>query len=372
MLLGLLIVAAIIYGFMPEAIPVQTATVKSGPFQVIVEEEGKTQVEHQYVVSSPVAAYARRIKFNPGEVVQEGSALVELEPPRSIFLDSRSKAEALARVEAAEASLQQMESQAEQATKIKERMERLARKNSATSEQVEQATAEAASAVAARNAAQAELTAAQALVSKGNNPGKQPVEQVLTSPASGQILAVHKRSEGFVNAGEPLLEIGNIEELEVQVDVLSRDAISISSGMRVLLDQWGGESPLEGVVKRMEKQGKMVVSALGVEEQRVKVIVALKSSPEIRAGLGAGYRVLAQFIIWEDEDVLQVPNSALFRTGEGWGVFVVEKGLALQKKVNIGQQTGLTAQVLEGLAEGELVVVHPSSELANGVEVEIN
>ena len=370
-LVGLLIVAAIVYGFLPGAKLVETMTVKKAPLQVIVEEEGETQVEEHYMVSSPITAYIRRIHLNPGEMVEEGSPLAELEPPPSNILDPRSRAEANARVEAAKASLKKVEAQADQAIKTKERMERLADKGSATREQVELAQAEAASLIAAQNAAEAELVAAQAVII-GGNPKGQTVEWVLRSPISGQVLAVHRKSEGYITPGETLMEIGDIENLEVRVDVLSQDAVRIMPGMRVILDQWGGEVSLEATVKRVEHQGKAVVSALGVEEQRVQVIAVIKSPSEAWRGLGSGFRVLAQFIIWEDDDVLQVPNSALFRTAEGWGVFVVENDKAVRREVSIGQQTGLAAQVLEGISEGEVVVVHPAAEIEDGVKVKVN
>ena len=371
-IIGIIILVAIVYGFLPGATPVETATVKFAPLQVIVEEEGETYVKQSYVISSPVAAFLRRIDLDPGDGVEEGEPLVVLEPPRSVILDPRSRTEATARVEAAQASLEQAESQVEQAIRVRDRIERLAGAESATREQVEEARTQAAQAIAARNAARAELSAARAVVDAAKGPGQQPVEQVLTSPISGRILAVHRRNEGPVQAGDPLLEIGDIEELEVRIEVLSQDAVRITPGMRVVLDQWGGETPLEATVSRVESQGKVVISALGVEERRVQIIAEIQSPPEMRAGLGSGYRVLAQFVIWEDEDVLQVPASAIFRTAQGWGVFVVENEKAMQRTISIGQQTGLAAQVLDGLSQGDVVIVHPDEEIADGTAVEVD
>src|SRR5680860_406369 len=243
--LGVIILAAIIYGFLPGAVPVETAAVKHAPLQVIVEEEGETYVKQPYVISSPVTAFMRRIDLDPGDRVETGDTLVVLEPPRSIILDPRSRTEATARAEAAEASLEQAESQVEYAISVRDRIERLARAESATQEQLEEARMQTDRALAARNAARAELDAARALVNTAKGPDQQSIEQVLTSPISGRILAVHKRSEGPVQIGEPLVEVGDIEELEVQIEVLSQDAVRIDRGMRVLLDQWGGERPLE-------------------------------------------------------------------------------------------------------------------------------
>lgn len=371
-IIGVIILAAIIYGFLPGAEPVETATVKIAPMQVIIEEEGETYVKQPYVISSPVAAFAHRIDLDAGDFVEAGDTLVVLAPPIAVILDPRSRAEAKARVEGARASLEQAESQAEQAIRIRNRIERLAAAESATKEQVESAQAEAARAVAARNAARAELRAALATLGANRAPGQEGVEQVLTAPISGSILAVHRRSEGPVNAGEPLIEMGDIERLEVHTEVLSRDAVRIAPGMRVVLGQWGGEKSLEATVARVEAQGKVVISALGVEERRVQVVSELQTPPENRAGLGSGYRVLAKFVVWKDDQVLQVPNSATFRTEEGWGIFVVEDEKAVRRTITIGKQTGLAAQVVDGLAEGEVVIVHPDEKLVDGAKVEVN
>lgn len=367
---GVIIAAVIVYGFLPGAEQVQTATVESAPLQVVIEEEGETYVKELYTVSSPISAHIRRISLDPGDIVEEGFALAELEPPRSAVLDPRSRAEATARIEAAEALLEEAEAQAEQAITERDRMERLAQNQSATQEQVEQASSAAARAASARNAARAELAAARAAADAGGTQDNLPVGHVLRAPVSGYLLAVHKRSEGRVEPGEPLFEIGNTDELEVRVDVLSQDAVRITPGMRVVLDQWGGETPLEAAVTRVERQGNVKVSALGVEEQRVQVVAEFESTHEEWSELGSGYRVLAQFIIWEDNDVLQVPTSALFRTEEGWAVFVVDDDTARQRTVTVGHQTGLAAQVLDGLSEGDVIITHPGSEIEDGVKVE--
>lgn len=369
--IGILVVALIIYGFLPGAKQVETDQVKSAPMQVTVEEEGETYVEEHYTISTHTAGFLRRIDLEPGDVVSEGDPVAVLEPPRPALLDPRSLAEAEARIEAAVASLEQAEIQAEQAITERNRVERLAREESATRQQLEQAQTEASRAAAARNAARAELLAAR--VAANQTPGErpsQPPAETLNSPVNGVVLSVHRRSEGPVNAGEPLIDIGDVENLEVRVEVLSQDAVRISRGIKVMLDQWGGEAPLEAEVIRVERQGKVVVSALGVEERRVLVTARLESPPQIRTGLGSGYRVLARFIIWEEEDVLQAPTSALFRTGDGWAVFVVENDRAARRTVTVGRQTGLSAQILDGLSEGDVVIVHPGSEIEDGVKVE--
>jgi HlyD family secretion protein len=372
-IIGVVIVGLIIYGYMPGAVLVDTVAVHKGPMQVTIEEEGETYVAHHYVVTSPIPAFLRRVSLEPGDMVKRGDILAELEPPRSAILDPRSHAEATARVESAEAMLEQAEKQAEYALSERDRVERLAAAGSATQQQLEQVRSDAARAVAALKTAGAELSAAKAsLVAVAGSRSGLPVGQVLRAPAGGMVLAVHRQSEGFVNTGEPLFEIGNTDSLEVHVDVLSQDAVRISPGSRVMLDHWGGEISLEAIVTRVERQGKIKISALGVEERRVRIVAELKSKPETWKNLGSGFRVLARIVIWEDEDVLQVPTSALFRTQDGWGVFTVEKGRAVRKDVSLGYQTGLSAQIIEGLAVGDVVIIHPDSDIEDGRKIKKN
>jgi HlyD family secretion protein len=189
------------------------------------------------------------------------------------------------------------------------------------------------------------------------------------SPVAGRVLAIHQESAGVVAAGQPLLDVGDSGELEVMIEVLSRDAVRIAPGGRVLLERWGGEAPLEGVVRTVEPTGFTKVSALGVEEQRVRVIADLASPPESWQRLGDGYRVEAKFIVWSSEDTLTVPSSALFRRDDGWAAFVVEGGRAREKLVTPGHGSGLLTEVVAGLEEGATVVVHPGDAIADGVRV---
>lgn len=372
-IIGVLIITTIVYGFLPGAKMVETAIVKSAPLQVTVEEEGETYVEEQYTVFSPATAFVHRVNLDAGDRVEEGDPLVEIEAPHSALLDQRTRSEAEARVEAAEASLEQAENQAQQAINERDRLERLAGRGAATQQQLEQAQTEASNAMGARNIARSELAAARAAADPaGDESERLSASQLLRAPVSGHILNVHRRSAGHINAGEPLFDIGNTDSLQVRVEVLSQDAVRISPGMRILLEQWGGESPLEASVTRVERQGNVEVSALGVEERRVRVIAEIDSPRETWSSLGSGFRVLAQFIIWEDDSVLQVPTSALFRIDEGWAVFVVEDDKAVRRTVEIGHQTGLAAQILDGLSEGDDVIIHPGSEIEDGVKVELN
>ena len=382
---AVVVAALIVYGFLPDPRPVQTATVGRAPLQVIVEEEGRTQVAERYVVSSPVPAFVRRMALEVGDLVEAGQPLVHLEAPRATIPDPRTREEMEARVQSARAVLSRTEEEAraaevasERADAERARVERLREVGAATQQALEQAVADSrqarANLDAARagvTAARAELNAAQAALRATVSAGERPLQDVLRAPAAGRVLALHVKSEGPVGAGAPLVEIGDTQVMEVMVVVLSQDAVRIHEGTRVLLDQWGGDTTLEAVVRRVEPQGFTEVSSLGVEEQRVTVVARLTSPPDAWAAtLGSGYRVLARFVVWEGEDVLQVPAGALFRFDGGWAVFAVERGRAVLKEVTVGQQAGLVTQVLGGLEEGEEVIVHPGNQIADGVRVE--
>lgn len=370
------VVGIIVYGFWPRPLPVDMAAVSRGAMRVTVDEEGRTRVIDRYVVSAPVAGYARRIDLNAGDTVEKGQVLVELEPLRSIVLDPRSRAEAEARVEAARSSLLAAQEQARAAAAEAEyaaaeyrRKVKLCEKDCIVSkEEMEKAQslmqsskAQKRSAEFAVEVARFELNAAKtALEHSAAKYVGEPSETVaIQAPISGRVLKVERQSEGVVNSGQPLIEIGDPRALEVVVDVLSPDAVRIGVGSSVLFERWGGEQALEGRVRVVEPAGFTKISALGIEEQRVQVVADIVSPPDQWLQLGDGYRVEARFILWQGSDVLQVPTSALFRHGEEWAVFVVEEGRAIKRHVKIGHQNGLSAEVLSGLAEGDLVITHP-------------
>jgi HlyD family secretion protein len=192
--------------------------------------------------------------------------------------------------------------------------------------------------------------------------------QVL-SPVAAQVLNVQQECEGVVSPGRPLLEIGDTRSLEIETDVLSADAVKIKPGMPVLYERWGGEKPLTGHVRRVEPVGFTKISALGVEEQRVLIISDITSDTEQWQTLGDGYRVESRFILWEKQDVLQIPASALFRAEDQWAIFVMKNNKAKRRIVKIGQRNGLSAQILNGLAEGEAVITHPDNTIDDGVPV---
>lgn len=369
MTVAVLVVAAVVWAFLPDPVPVETATAARGALEVVVEEEGETRLHDRYIISAPVAAFARRIELEPGDLVQHGEPVVRLEPPRAAILDPRAQAEADARVRAARAALADATVAVERASADRGRSERLFEAGALTRRELEQAQAADVHARAARDAARAELAAAQASARTAGAGAGASVPAVLRAPAGGRVLAVHRRSEGHVNPGEPLIEVGDTRHLEIWADVLSQDAVRIRPGAPVVVDQWGGDGTLDAVVTRVEPEGFMKISALGVEEQRVQVRAELITAPALWTGLGSGYRVLARFVVWSADDVLQVPSSALFRTPEGWAVFVVDDGRARVRAVEVGQQAGLQAQIMSGIDAGAVVVVHPPNELAEGARV---
>ncbi len=379
------VAAGLAYGFMPRAVPIDVVEVKRAPLVVTVEEEGKTRVRERYLVSAPVAGFQRRIDLKAGDVVAAGQVIAAIDPARSVALDPRSRAQAQAQAKAAQAALALAADNARAASAAAQlaRQERVRaeslRQSGFVSEQaldtartVETRTqaAEAAAQHAVRVArfdldtARAALTSASQLQERGV---ANRVE--VRAPVAAHVLRLLHESEGAVAAAQPLLEVGDPASLEVEVEVLSTHAVKIMPSSKVILDRWGGEAPVEGRVRVVEPSGFTKVSALGVEEQRVRVIVDFTSPREVWAQLGDGYRVEARFVLWEGEDVLQIPTSALFRQGEGWAAFVVDGGRARLKPVTIGQRAGLATQVLAGLIAGERVVAHPDESVRDGVRV---
>ncbi len=384
--LAMLIVLFIAYGFMPKPVTVDIVEVSRGKLQVTVEEEGKTRVIDRYVIYAPVSGYARRIELDVGDAVAHGEVLMALDPLRSTVLDPRSRAEAEARVGAAESRLKSAQqdvsattADANFANKELKRFREIFKDGAVSRETLDQAETTARRARAALRSAefavdvaQHELEAAQTALrySAAENPGQSGERVAISSPVSGQVLKVYRESEGVSNAGDPLIEVGNSRALEIEIDVLSSDAVRIQPGMRVVFDRWGGEHTLEGEVRTVEPAGFTKISALGVEEQRVLVIADIISSPGVWQKLGDGYRVEASFILWESDDVLQIPASALFRHGNNsWAVFVNAKGKAELRSVELGQRSGLHAQVVKGLEEGEHVISHPDKAIEDSTRI---
>jgi HlyD family secretion protein len=283
-----------------------------------------------------------------------------------------------AALRAAEQTAQSARANADFARKELTRLQPLASQGHVAAEELDQASTRArATRAALRSAefavdvARHELTAAKTNLAYTGAPGQEnPADTVpVLAPVTGRVLKVQQECEGVVSAGQPLLEIGDTQSLEVETDVLSADAVRIAPGVVVLYDRWGGDEPLLGRVQRVEPIGFTKISALGVEEQRVLVISDITSEPDEWRNLGDGYRVESRFILWEDEDVLQIPASALFRIADDWAVFVAEDGLAVRRRVSVGQRNGLSAQILDGLSEGERIITHPDDTIRDGVAV---
>lgn len=381
-LLALLVAWGLFQGFRPQPVEVDLGSVSRGALRVTVEQEGRTRVVDRYLVTAPVTAYARRIRLDVGDTVARGATLAELEPVRSEVLDARRRAEAGAHIAAAAAGVSAAEQRASAAasnaglaqTELQRvRALRRAGHVSAAAEdraasEAERSAAELRSAQFAVATARHEHEAARTALKYGASGGGAELVTV-RAPVAGRVLKIPRKSEGMIAAGQPLIEIGDPRVLEVEADVLSADAVRIRPGTRVVFERWGGEGALEGIVRVVEPAGFTKVSALGVEEQRVWVIVAFTSPPGQWQRLGDGYRVEASFILWEEKDVLQMPASALFRDGKGWAAFAVEQGRVVKRSVEIGQRNGLSAQVISGITAGEKVIVHPSDLIQDGARV---
>ena len=376
---GLAVVAAALLWFIfaPSPLPVETAQAMKGPLQVTVDEDGETRARDRFVVSAPAAGRVLRIELREGDPVAAGQLLAELLP---LPLTAREREEQLAAIVAAEASAREAAEQArriqvelEQAHRDRQRMDKLAAGGFVAHQVAEQARMaeetktneleasrfRARSAEADAKAARAALLAMQ---SAPAGSGRIPVR----SPAAGKVLRIPERSERVVSAGTALVTIGDPKRIEVVVDLLSTDAVKVMAGMPVLIEGWGGAKPLRARVRLIEPYGFTKVSALGVEEQRVNVIIDFVDPPD---ALGDAYRIEAKIVVWSGENVLKIPVSALFRRGGVWSVFVVESGRARVRDVEIGQRSAFEAEIVKGLQPGEIVVRHPSNDVAAGTRV---
>ncbi|MBN1474920.1 MAG: efflux RND transporter periplasmic adaptor subunit [Syntrophaceae bacterium] len=382
---SLLVIMLIVYGFLPKRQEVDLVSVQRGDFQVTIEEEGKTRLKQRYTVSSPSAGYMRRVDLKVGDAVKKGQTLVVLEPLRSQALDPRSRAQAQLSASAAQSALEAAiekecaaASDSEYAGKRLERMSNLFSKGYIAKDQFEQTDTEAKkarayhlSAKAAVNMARADLQSVRANLqnfSTVKDIGKQNLIYI-SSPVNGSVFRLYRESEGALNVGEPLMDIGNQKDMEIRAEVLSSDAVKIKEGTTVLFKRWGRDETLTGVVRVVEPAGFTKISSLGVEEQRVLVIADITSDQEKWQALGDSYRLEAHFIIWEGKNILQIPASALFRLGNEWAVFAAERGKARRRIVEIGQRNGLAAEIVSGLMEGEKVVAYPDDAIKDGTRI---
>lgn len=381
------IVAALIYAFQPQPIVVDVDVVTRGPMMVTIDEEGETRLRERFVVSTPVAGRVLRIDLEPGDRVSAGQTpIATFRPVEPGFLDTRTRAETEARLQAAQAAIGRTRANRE---RLREQLNfsesRLARDRELfdqgliSRERFDAAQFEARAAREALNAAEFEVGDAEQAVMVAQASLVQITEDTaadgsgnpitIRSPINGVVLRRMRESEAVVPAGEPLVELGDTGRIEIVSDLLSEDAVRVRPGHRVLIEQWGGGITLEGRVRLVEPSGFTKLSALGVEEQRVNVVVDFNDPAQTAEYLGDGYRVEIRVVTWETSDTLKVPTGSLFRTGDDWTVFVVSGGLAELRTIELGRRNALEAEVLTGLAESEIVIVYPGQEVSGGVEV---
>ena len=372
---AIILVAAIVIGLWPQPIPVETAPAAVGVLRATVNEEGKTRVKQRYVVSAPVTGQLRRIPFKAGAEVHAGeTVLAVIDPLSPTLLDARTLTLAEARRDTASANLEKARiAQAFAASELR-RFQKLFADRTVAAQELEavqlresSASRETAAAESALRQAEAELAEFAATVPAATNSVRAPRE--LKAPSNGRVLRVFEENARVITAGAPLLEIGDPADLEIVIEVLSRDGAAISPGTKVELEQWGGGEPLAARVRLVEPAAFTKVSALGVEEQRVNVIADLLTPPEQRRSVGDNFRVEARIIVWETNDALKVPAGALFRRGDQWAIFVVANGRGQLRSVKVGRSSGTETQILDGLKAGDQVILYPGSRVHDGQRV---
>ena len=382
------VVAAALFAVLrPAPLAVDVGEVRRGPLRVTVDEEGRTRVRYRYVVAAPVDGRLLRISLEEGDGVAAGQVVAHVRP---MPLDPRARASAEARLAAARARVAEAEARvakaragAAQAARDLVRAERLAEAGTLAPGELERRQLDAASlrreveaARAGADAARHELEVARAALLAPDLDRELPQTAdarcgdvpclALTAPVAGRVLRVFEESERSVAPGTPLIEIGDPRDLEIVADVLSTEAVRVRPGAPVIVEEWGGDEPLAARVRRVEPSGFTKISALGVEEQRVNVIAEFDAAPE---SLGDGFRVEVRIVVWESEDVVVAPATALFRSGASWSVFVVEGGRARLRTVSLGHRAAFDMEVLSGLEPGERVVLHPSDQVTDGARV---
>jgi HlyD family secretion protein len=381
---ALVVLALVAAALWPDARLVDTGRVERGAVRDTLQAEGRTRLRDRYVVSAPASAMARRLALEPGDVVEAGQPLVVLDAGPAAPLDPRTRAATEAWVAGARASLasareeaQAADAAARQARAEAARLRVLAQDRLVAAESAERAETgrqraerEAASALFREAPARHQMQAAEAMLARGTR-GDGTAELILDAPVAGVVLRRHFESARPVQAGEPLIEIGDPAGLEVEVDVLSADAVRLREDMRVELLRWGEAHPLAGRVRRIEPGGFTKVSALGVEEQRVWVIVELTGGHDTWRHLGDAYRVNARFVLREREDTLRAPASAVFRHGDGHAVFRIEGRRARLVPIRAGIEGEGWVEIAEGLADGDHLLVHPDRELQDGDRVRL-
>jgi HlyD family secretion protein len=378
----LLLVAVLAFNFRKKPLPVETAAAFEGPMEASVLEEGKTRIRNRYVISPPLAGMVRRTSLRPGNPVLQGQTLVAvIDPEPSELLSPRSRSQAEARLQSAEAALQQREADVDRAASAADLASReraradVLSSSGAISEQERDAAELGASmrnrewkaAEFSRDIARYEVDQAQATLRSGPL-GSAPLE--ITSPVNGVVLNVFEENTRSVAPGTPLLEVGDPSELETEIELLSTDAVGVQPGAPVSIERWGGPNPLPARVRMVEPAAFTKTSALGVEEQRVRVLVDFNAPLPLSPRLGDRFRVEGRIQTWHSNRVLQVPTGALFRRGVVWKCFVLSGGTARLQELNVGHQNSQTAEILSGLAVGESVIVHPPDAVREGLRIQ--
>jgi HlyD family secretion protein len=366
--------------FRPAALDVDIAAVQRGALQETLEQEGKTRMHDSFVLASPVAGKLKRIELHAGDPVKVGEIVatidpVPLEPQQRAALEARLQTaqelerEAAARVQRAEADSSQAKADLERATKLAAEgvIAREALEKAQTADKTANKELDAALFKSKAAASQVEEAKAALLATAAQDPAG--IKTVyLRSPVPGRVLRLIEQSERVVGQGTPVVSIGYTPRLEIVADYLTTDAVKISPGMPALIEEWGGSKPILARVRLVEPGAFTKISALGVEEQRVNVVLDFVSAPE---QLGDAYRVEVRVITWQSPSVLKVPLSALFRRGDDWNVFMAETDRTSRRNVKIGHRSDLEAEVLDGLREGERVIVHPGNELTDASRIRI-
>lgn len=373
---ALLLAGALAWSFRPQPVLADFAVVARGDLVVTIEDEGETRIHDVYVVSAPVAGRVERIALEVGDPVLAGETVLALfEPADPALYDVRARSDAEAGMRTAEADAAKARAELEFARAELRRAAELTKKGAVSQATLDRAQLAVKAAQATVNQAvamiakrRADLTTSQGAI--GRAPDAKPTYVPVRAPVNGRVLKRSQQSEAVLAAGTPILEIGDPEKLEIVTDLLSADAVKVHEGDAVIIDEWGGSHSLEGRVLRVEPFGFTKVSALGIEEQRVNVVISFISPPEAWRALGHGYRVMTRIVIDHRPGVIKVPAGALFRTGADWSVFVESGGRALLRKVSLGARNNLEAEVQSGLSENERIVLHPSDRIADGVRVE--
>lgn len=384
-LLSLFAVIAVLiaWAFMPKAVKVQTAEVTRGKFQQVIEEDGKTRVRNRYVVSAPVSGRLMRISLKAGNLVKQDDVVAMIVPNAPALLDARSMQELTERVGAAEAAksraiAEQARAQAalEKAEMDLTRYKSLATEGFISPSQLSQieltlkvSLRELDAAKQVVHIADHDVATARAAVLRSQSGEARDRVWAVRSPVGGSVLRVPQESEGAVALGAPLLEVGDPGEIEIVVDVLSSDAVQVKEGAAVMIERWGQPTSLQGRVRMVEPSAFTKISALGVEEQRVNVVVDIVSPREQWTALNDGYRIVARIVVFTAENAINIPTGALFRKGTQWEVFVADKGRASERAVSVSHRSESDAMIDKGLQPGERVVIYPGDSLKDGIKI---